>query len=153
MTDDPRPTISGILGRDHRELDELWARVEATPETDRPTRQRIFAAFRTGLLAHIAEEEEHLFPKFDGTDPTLGALVDRLLDEHREIREILRGIDEAIRTGDVAIKRLGFELVDALGEHNAREENFAYPWLDGQLSPEQVEEVRRRLGSVDRSWP
>ena len=151
MTDEHRPTITDVLGKDHRDLDALWDRVEATPATDRPNRQRIFAAFRSGLLAHIAEEEEQLFPRFDKTDPTLRTLVDRLLAEHREIREVLDRIDRSLRTGDGAIEELGFELVNALGEHNAREESFAYPWLDGRLSPEQVREVQRRLGPRDRS--
>ncbi len=149
MTEDP-PRLSRIMGRDHRDLDELWARVVATPATDREGRRPRFAAFRTGLLAHIAEEEEHLFPVLDETDPALRKLAARLLDEHREIRGILDQIDRAFSSGSGEIEALGLELVNVLGEHNAREEGFVYPWLDGHLSADQVRDVQRRLDRGER---
>ena len=148
MTEEPRP-LSEVMSQDHRELDELWDRVVATPSTDRPTRRKLYARFRSGLLAHIEEEEADLFPKFDPTDPALRNLVSRLLEEHREIRGILDRIDHELSTGRGEIDPLGFDLINVLGEHNAREERFAYPWLDDHLPPDQVLEVRRRRGSHD----
>ena len=148
MTGEPRP-LSEVMGEDHRELDRSWERVVATPSTDLPTRKERFARFRSGLLAHIEEEEAYLFPKFDPTDPALQNLVSRLLEEHREIRGILDRIDHGLSTGRSEIESLGFDLINLLGEHNAREESFAYPWLDDHLPPDQVLEARRRLGSHD----
>ena len=148
---EPRRALSEVMGQDHRDLDELWERVAATPATDRPVRERLFVAFRSGLLAHIAEEEERLFPLFDATDPGLRGLVARLLEEHREIRGLLDRIDRELTTGTGNLEELGFELVNVLGEHNAREESVAYPWLDGHLPHDRVLEVERRLGSRGRS--
>lgn len=148
MTEEPRP-LSEVMAVDHRDLNALWERVTSTSPTDRSERQRLFVEFRSGLLGHIAEEEERLFPLFDETDAILRALVARLLEEHREIRGLLERIDHELSTGTGAIDELGFDLVNVLGEHNAREENFAYPWLDGRLDPDAVREVRQRLGSRD----
>lgn len=148
MTEEPG-LLSEVMGRDHRDLDALWERISSTPPTDRSVRQRLFADFRSGLLGHIAEEEERLFPLLDETDPILRALVARLLDEHREIQGLLERIDQELSSGTGAIDELGFDLVNVLGAHNAREENFAYPWLDSRLDPDAVREVRRRLAPRD----
>jgi len=53
---------SEMMGNDHRELDGVWERFRATPESDFVTRREVFDSFRAGLLHHIAIEEDQLFP-------------------------------------------------------------------------------------------
>lgn len=146
MTDPSQPP-SEILSGDHEDLDQRWEEIEATPPDDLAARRRRFDAFRDDLLGHISVEEERLFPLMQLGGPAERVLVDRLLEEHRRVRDILGDIDRAIAAGVHSLQALGFELVNILGEHNAREEAQAYPWLDGHLTPQQVLEVTRALGA------
>ncbi len=51
--------VHDFLTRDHQRLDALLARSDADPAIDREA----FAAFRAGLLRHIAMEEKVLLPE------------------------------------------------------------------------------------------
>ncbi len=149
MTTEPS-SVSRVLGEDHRDLDGLWAELEATPAHDPLARRERFDRFRSGLLVHIAVEEEYLFPILEAADPTGRALVARLLEEHAGIRHILDRFDRELAGGVDSLKTEGFELANALGEHNAREENLAYPWFDDHLTPAQMLEAKDRLRRHDQ---
>ena len=141
----PRPRISQILGEDHKDLDAQWERMGAVSDADLSTRRAMFASFSAGLLHHIAVEEELLFPPMETADPVRQALVARLREEHREIQEALRRIEDETTMGSKAWDELGSELVNVLWEHNAREEGAAYPWLDEHLSIAQILRVKRAM--------
>ena len=136
---------SRLLARDHDELDSEWAQILATPATQREVRRERFCGFRDGLLAHIALEEELLFPRLGAADPQARALVARLLEEHRGIQEVLGRLEEDLATDGTHLEALGAALVDVLWEHNAREEGEAYPWFDEHLSTEEILSIRARL--------
>ncbi len=141
----PAMRICGRMKGDHQDLDERWTRFDATPASDLAARRMLFASFRSDLLHHIRIEEDTLFPRMIETDPGQRTLVERLLEEHERIRDVLRRIAEALESGTGPIDELSFELVNELGEHNAREEATAYPWLDDHLSPSETAEMIRRL--------
>ena len=145
-----RLRITQILCDDHRDLDAQWERMSAVSDADLPARRAMFASFRAGLLHHIAVEEELLFPPMETADPVRQALVARLWEEHREIKEALRRIEDATTSGSKAWDELGTELIRVLWEHNAREEGAAYPWLDEHLSIPQVLRVKQAI--ADRTY-
>ena len=140
------------MAEDHRDLDERWDRFEATPEGDAVGRRQRFRSFRSDLLEHIALEEEDLFPRMVDRDPGQRALVGRLLEEHARIKDVLDRLGAALEVGagPGSVAELGFELRNELGEHNAREEAVAYPWLDGHLTAAETAEATRRLGRSGR---
>lgn len=139
------PRLSEILGGDHDDLDRRWEEIESTPPGDTCGRRLRFDSFRAGLLGHIAVEEERLFPILRSGGPSERILAERLIEEHRQVRESLAEIDRALTAGVGSLQRLGFDLINVLWEHNSREEAQAYPWLDAHLTPEQVLDVQRCL--------
>jgi hemerythrin-like domain-containing protein len=143
------PRLSQILGDDHRDLDEQWERIEATPASELTTRRELFGSFHSDLLRHIVIEEEELFPRMEAAGPSQRVLVAQLIDEHRRIKELLSQMEREVISGSELFDKLGLELINVLWAHNAREEASAYPWLDSQLSPAQVVEVERRLEHQD----
>ena len=145
MTPAP-PRLSEILGDDHQDLDERWERIESLAPATGATRRALFASFRADLLRHIEVEEAQLFPRLAQAEPPQQALAERLIEEHRRIRETLDQIARQIDRDDAPVAELGFELINLLGEHNTREEESAYPWLDAHLTAAEVAEVQRRLG-------
>ncbi len=142
------PRIGARLEADHRELDELWERFQNVPASDGPTRRERFAGFRSHLLRHIAVEEERLFPRLEEDAPRHRALVARLREEHREIEALLERIDRALVERSERANDLGVELINVLGEHNAREEGSAYPWLNEHFDPDEARSIEQRLSET-----
>lgn len=123
--------ISGFMGRDHDRLDELFA--EIRKESDPAKARGWFAKFDSGLRAHIAWEEEILFPHFEAKTGMRDAGPTAVMRmEHDEIKQQLRNIDDAIGKRDPSPALDA--LVDVLTPHNQKEENVLYPWLDQSLS-------------------
>lgn len=146
MTDD-RSGLAGRLAEDHREFDRAWDAIVALPLREAPRRLELFVAFRDGLLRHIAAEEELMFPVLDAAGPRERALATRLREEHATVREVLARIEAAVRASAPSLESLGDELNTALWDHNAREEAWAYPWLEANLPPDAVARIRRALES------
>lgn len=136
---------SELLSGDHRELDQRFEEFKAIPASDTGQRREQFDRFANELRRHIAVEERLLFPIFGEGDPSRRALVERMLDEHRQIEgalgRIRRGLDEAA----VPTEGVEFELVNVLWAHNALEEGAVYPWFDSHLSSELSRTVQREL--------
>ncbi len=139
------PRLSELMGGDHNDLDERWTRLQTTPASDRAARRELFESFRTDLLRHIEIEEKELFPRIVETDPAQRGLVERLQEEHLRIQETLRRLAEAVDTGRGVPEDLAAQLIEVLWDHNAREEAWAYPWLDEHLTHEQVLVIRDEL--------
>lgn len=148
---EPRPRLSDRMEGDHDDLNERWELFQRTPVSDRATRHELFDSFRSGLTRHIAIEEEDLFPRMLTTDPSQRGLVERLLEEHRGIKDALDRLAQFLETGSGPVDDLAFELTNLLGEHNAREEAYAYPWLDDHLPLAEVDDALRRLRPRDLS--
>lgn len=144
MTDDA-PRVAEILGGDHREIDADWDRIVRSPSADAPSRRALLRSFAEELRFHIAVEEAELFPRMRERDPTQENLVRRLLEEHGQIREILGRVERELERPDPDLAALDEELRNVLGEHNAREERFAYPWFDRNLTPAEAFRVREEF--------
>ncbi len=139
------PSVSGLLGHDHRSLDEVFENFQKTPPAERERRVQLLSSFARGLRLHIDIEERDLFPTMTEADPTQKGLVDLLLEDHRRIESALRLLETQVGGPGGPTDRLEFELTNVLWEHNAREENVVYPLLDAHLDPERKLGVRRRL--------
>jgi hypothetical protein len=102
--------ITEFLHRDHDRLEGLLARAGAGPELD----AEAFAAFREGLLRHIAWEEKILFPALRAAlgDEPAPELI-RLRVDHGAIAALLVPTPTTALVG---------ELRKLLGPHNLVEE-------------------------------
>jgi hemerythrin-like domain-containing protein len=136
---------SKLLSGDHRELDQKFEEFKATPASDMAQRRERFDRFAAELRRHIEVEERLLFPVFGEGDPSRRALVDRMLDEHRQIEVALEGIRLRLDEGNASTGDVEFELVNVLWEHNAREEGAVYPWFDTHLSKDRMRQVTQGL--------
>jgi hypothetical protein len=130
--------VHAILSEDHTRLDALLERATADPSAiDRVA----YAAFRGGLLRHIAMEEKVLFAdvRARGT-PELVALVKQLHADHAAIASLLvpPPTPELIAT-----------LRSVLVEHNPLEEGRGglYDACDA-LAGNAVEAVIARMGAI-----
>jgi iron-sulfur cluster repair protein YtfE (RIC family) len=140
-TSSEQGSITGILTREHRRLDELWNQARSAFEGDAPGGARArMEAFGTALRDHIRDEEEILFPAFEertgmsGGGPTM---VMRM--EHREMETHLDAIMVALEEGgDLAgVVERASEFFALLDSHDQKEERMLYPMMDRAFGQEQ----------------
>ena len=140
------------MAQDHDRLDRLFKdfqRLKAFP----PKAKGFFCDFKVGLQRHIVWEDEILFPVFEKKSgmynhgPTIA-----MRKEHLVIRELLDALHEGVKKGDLS--DIPDERFSAyLLQHNLREENVLYPWIESQLSEdEQVLIFQRFNDIVPQKW-
>ncbi len=138
-------SLSALMEGDHHDLDEVLVRFRSTPGAQIASRRELFTRFASGLRRHISLEERRLFPRMEEGGPESHRLVEMLLEDHRRIEGALVAIQATLDQGATSTEGPEVELLNLLGEHNAREEGFAYPWLDEHLPAADLLEVRHDL--------
>ena len=139
-------TIAQSFEQDHDRLDALWLKFQALKPQEFQQAAACFAEFQTGLLQHIAWEEEILFPAFEmktglqGTGPT-----EVMRQEHRQIQQLLWTIAQALERRDPSSQAEETELRELLASHNMKEEHILYPAIDQQLTDDERREIFLRM--------
>jgi iron-sulfur cluster repair protein YtfE (RIC family) len=134
--------ISEFMGRDHERLDALLEELRAHPAAE--SAKELFARFDGGLRAHIAWEEEILFPAFEektGMRNMGPTAVMRM--EHETIKQLLQAIAQAVEAS--APTDSADTLAEVLSAHNLKEENVLYPALDQSLPAEEASVLLARI--------
>ena len=139
-------TIRKCLTEDHRACDAAFAATEqAVAAGGWKTAGVAFNTLRNAMLAHLAAEEEILFPAFEArTGMTMGP-TRVMRAEHAQMRELLAAAAEALAVKDADDYAGNAETLLILAQqHNMKEENVLYPMCDQHLAGE-VEALVRRL--------
>lgn len=155
---DATGSIDAFLGWDHRRLDVLFADARTLAESGKAAEALVpYDAFASGLEAHIAAEEEIVFPVFDestgmrGMGPTAVMRI-----EHGEIRPLLAAIRASLAAGDLdAFHASAASLEGLLSMHNRKEEQMLYPAIDqiaaaDGATAELVRRSREKMGFPER---
>ncbi|MFF6998920.1 hemerythrin domain-containing protein [Streptomyces sp. NPDC008313] len=136
---------------DHREVDELFARIEGLPAGDK--RQRELADQLTmELVRHSVAEEEHLYPAVrrfvdDGDD-----LADKELEDHAEVERMLKEL-EGCEPGDGRFDALVARLKTSVTSHVNDEENRLFPLLAESCPPGALDELGEKVRSAKKTAP
>ncbi|MDP4012026.1 MAG: hemerythrin domain-containing protein [Candidatus Nanoarchaeia archaeon] len=134
-------TILSFMGEDHDRLDSIFKDFK-NENLDKNKAKGLFHEFKTGLQRHIVWEEEILFPLFEdktGMHDTGPTAVMRT--EHKKIKDFLEKIHISLANDDIHTSDLENELIAVLTEHNNKEENILYPWIDNSVSEKEKEEA------------
>ncbi|MDN0082539.1 hemerythrin domain-containing protein [Crenobacter sp. SG2305] len=130
-------TIHSLLSQQHRDCDLLFERCRlALQDGNWPAAESAFNQLQQDLIAHIALEEQQLFPAFErATGQTQGPTAVMRL-EHEGMQSRLTRIPELLQQRDAptALALLA-DVTELLAQHNRKEERILYPWCD-QLLPE-----------------
>lgn len=134
-------TILSFMGDDHDRLDNIFKEFKNIKNTNKNKTRNLFHEFKIGLQKHIVWEEEILFPLFEnktGMDDTGPTGVMRM--EHRKIKAFLEKIHESLGK-NIQTNDLEDGLIEILTEHNNKEEDILYPWIDNSADEEEREEA------------
>ncbi len=95
---------------------------------------------------HHAKEEDILFKKFgEGLE-----IIKAMLEEHNVGRGHVKGVLEALETGDnKSIREHLTAYQELLKEHIRKEDEILYPWMDRNLTISQVGELFAEFNEVD----
>ena len=126
------PNAIDLLKKDHREVEQLFERFEAT--RDPAIAQKICDE----LTVHSTVEEELLYPILERLDSMLEEEAEK---EHTEAKELIAKIEAA---DDDALAPLVQKLKEAIEHHVEEEEGEAFPKLQEQAGDE-VRALAERL--------
>ena len=96
---------------------------------------------------HHAKEEEILFKYFDENTDILKVMH----EEHKRGRQLVKDMLDALENRDrktIAENLMTYR--ELLSEHIHKEDDILYPWMDKQLSNQQVGELLAKFEAVDR---
>ncbi len=128
---EPVAPLGERMERDHDRLNDLWDEARRLWPEDRGRSTPLFEAFRTGLLHHIREEEEFMFPLYESRNAASAKyLTDFLREEHDQIRSELESLLRKVLAGVADLEPENTRLTNVLWAHNTREEGLLYPWFD-----------------------
>lgn len=122
-----RTAAATLLRAEHARLEVIYERVlDAYHAGDWDDVRTEWERFEPALRAHMALEEEQVFPAFREADPEE---AEHLLSDHEALRARLDVLGVNVELH--AVTRIDAEeLVERLRAHRAREERLLYPWID-----------------------
>lgn len=136
-------SIAEYLTFEHRECDRLLDPAEEHARRGRwDAAAQSFDAFAAAFTAHLAKEEQVLFPALEAQAGGALAPVAVMCGEHEAMEELLARIGAGLAARDVDEFTGSLDtLVLLIGQHNMKEEHVLYPMAD-RLLPDAVAMVR-----------
>ncbi|MDQ0757705.1 hemerythrin domain-containing protein [Streptomyces canus] len=139
------------LTTDHREVDDLFARIEALPGPD-PQRRELADRLTMELIRHSVAEEEYLYPAVrryvDGGDD----LADKEIADHADVERMLKEL-EGSQPGDGQFDTLILRLKNSVTAHVSDEESRLFPILADVCSADALEDLGEKVRSAKRHAP
>ncbi len=132
--------ITSYLTEEHRECDELYAKVEELVSSEMWEQAlEAFKTFRDETLKHFAKEEDILFPEFEGRTGILMGPTQVMRMEHAQARELLQRMEKALQDRDKkSFVSIGETFMILIQQHNMKEEQILYPMCDQHLDAPEV---------------
>lgn len=142
-----------MLMEDHRQVDQLYAELQAAGAAGRTDDQKQIAEqIIAELSVHATVEEQVLYPAAREAVADGGSLVDESLHEHQEMKEILAELDGAA-PDDPGFSENFEKLMSEVQHHVEEEENELFPQLRAALGEPRLREMGQELADAKRRAP
>jgi hemerythrin superfamily protein len=150
MTATGRDVIS-VLTEDHREVEELFVRLEQLAPGN-PERKRLAERAVRELVRHAEAEEVYVYPAFRRFLPDGDAVADREIEEHSAAERTMKQL-QRLDADDPAFDRLLAQLMTEVRGHVAEEEGDYFPMLASRAPSEDLENLGRAVTAVKKVVP
>jgi iron-sulfur cluster repair protein YtfE (RIC family) len=128
-----------LLKEGHETVSGLFKQFETS--TSRSDTEQIVERIRSELATHAHLEESIFYPTLeDQNDQDLIELVDESLEEHQEVKDLLKEI-EGLTTGGQPLRSKVMELREKVEHHAAEEEAEMFPRVRTVLTAEDLERM------------
>ncbi|GGT16547.1 hemerythrin domain-containing protein [Streptomyces chromofuscus] len=139
------------LVTDHREVEELFGRIEALPPGN--TDRKLHADQVTmELVRHSVAEEAYLYPAVRQHVPDGDAIADKELEDHAKAEQIMKDL-EGCDADDPEFDRLIGMLMTEIRMHVADEEENLFPRLRAACSPQALDELGDKVRMAKKMAP
>ncbi|MEV6793203.1 hemerythrin domain-containing protein [Streptomyces sp. NPDC051320] len=139
------------LTTDHREVDELFAKIESQPVGD-PQRRKLVDELTVELVRHSVAEEQYLYPAVREHVEGGDALADKELQDHAGVEEMLKDL-EGRNADDSQFDHLVTKLKLEVTEHVRDEENRLFPLLAAACTPDALEDLGEKIRKAKKTAP
>ncbi|MFF1400673.1 hemerythrin domain-containing protein [Streptomyces sp. NPDC058287] len=145
------PDVIAELTADHREVDELFARIEdITPGS--AERKNLADQLTIELVRHAVAEEQHLYPAVREHVENGGALADKELADHGRVEELLKEL-ESTDADALEFTQLLVKLKVEVFTHVKDEEDNLFPQLREACHPFVLESLGEKVRSAKKTAP
>ncbi|MFF4957675.1 hemerythrin domain-containing protein [Streptomyces sp. NPDC001222] len=139
------------LVTDHREVEELFGRIEALTPGDKD--RKIYADQATmELVRHSVAEEAYLYPAVREHLADGDTVADKEIEDHSDAERIMKEL-EGHEADDPEFDRLIGMLMAEVRSHIADEEENLFPRLREAASPETLDELGDKVRRAKKTAP
>ncbi|MGW2824001.1 hemerythrin domain-containing protein [Streptomyces sp. NPDC001443] len=139
------------LMTDHREVEELFGKIDALPPGDRD--RKLYADQATmELVRHSVAEEACLYPAVREHVVGGDALADRELEEHACAERLMKDL-EGCAADDPRFDALVDSLMTEVRDHIGDEENNLFPRLRAACEPAALDDLGDKVRRAKKAAP
>ncbi|WP_371667610.1 hemerythrin domain-containing protein [Streptomyces sp. NBC_00289] len=139
------------LMTDHREVEEIFGRIEALPSGDKD--RKVYADQATQeLVRHSVAEEEYLYPAVREHLVNGNAMADREIEDHAKAEQLMKDL-ESRDASDPEFDQLITTLMSEIRSHIADEEQNLFPQLRVACSPEALDKLGDKVRTAKKLAP
>lgn len=140
-----------VLMTDHREMEEMFARLEQLPAGDSRRREVADELIRE-IVRHSIAEEAYVYPTIKEKLPDGERIAAKETSEHDEAERIMKELEGA-EPGDPRFDQLVARLRAALREHIDDEESNVFPQLRQRTSQQDLDELAAKVNTIKKIAP
>lgn len=131
------------LMADHREVEEMFSRVQAMTGAGQQLRDLI-DEITIELVRHSVAEEQYLYPAVREHVEGGGPMADKEIEDHGRVEKMLKRLEKTA-TDDAQISPLLQQLMDEVAAHVQDEENNLFPMLKRACTPQQLDDLGDKI--------
>ena len=154
MADLKPQDVIEVLTQDHREVEEMFVKLEAmqpaTTPTQRKRRKDLVDQVTIELIRHAVAEEAEVYPAVQ--DKLTKKEAERARKEHAEAEETMKRL-EKMDAGDPGFDDAVAELIREIRHHAAEEESRMFTELRANFSREELVDMAEQVEAIKKIAP
>lgn len=139
------------LTTDHREVEEIFGRIEALPPGSQE-RKDLCDQATIELVRHSVAEEAYLYPAVREHVAGGDALADKELEDHAEAEQIMKDL-EGCQADDPRFDSLMAQLMSEIRSHVTDEEQNLFPRLEAACPPDALMDLGDKIRRAKKTAP
>ncbi|MER6978163.1 hemerythrin domain-containing protein [Streptomyces carpinensis] len=139
------------LTTDHREVEEIFARMEALPSGD-PQRKELADQVTIELVRHSVAEEMYLYPAVRQFLANGDAIADKEIGDHNRAERTMKDL-EGCEAGDPQFDQLITKLMSEIRAHVTDEESNLFPQLQQAAGTDDLNELGEKVRIAKKTAP
>ncbi|MER6840203.1 hemerythrin domain-containing protein [Streptomyces platensis] len=139
------------LTTDHREVEDLFGQIEASP-SGQEERKHLIDEVTIELVRHSVAEEQYLYPAVREHVANGDAMADKELKDHSEVEKILKKL-EGCSADDPQMDQLFLTLKESVTRHVQDEESNLFPQLRTACSAQTLDTLGEKIRTAKKMAP